>query len=355
MTASPTSMTGPATTKQSMALEGPLAGWFERAGVRHDPHHLVADLHAPSVVPGGGNPIGDTEASGIEAQLRAGKTFFPLALMPHLTHPIVQALPPDRMRALAARHLYQYLTFTAQFESQVVNRATAQIAAGDTDIDLPIGARVDALKIYTDEGWHALCSLDLVAQLAAATRIPALPYDFRPYLARLDAVGADLLPGRPLLAQLLQVVVFETLVTSILSAVPADPTVLDVVRETVADHARDEGRHHAYFSAFFRELWAGLATSERTAAAQCLPQLIRRSLEPDLTATRATLLAAGLGPQRADTVLADSFPAEGRGAEIARSAKHSIRLFRNCGVLDVPGGRDAFASAGLLDDPSGVR
>ena len=64
-------MNGPATTTQSMALEGPLAGWFERAGVRHDPHHLVADLQAPSVVPGGGNPIGDTEASGIEAQLRA--------------------------------------------------------------------------------------------------------------------------------------------------------------------------------------------------------------------------------------------------------------------------------------------
>lgn len=328
------------------AMEASLSGWFDRAGVRSDPHRLVEDP-APRQVDGA-DTAGNPDAADIAAQLRAGKTFFPLALMPHVTHPLVQALPRDAARALAARHLYQYLTFTAHFETQVVNRATARIAAGGTDLHLPIGARVDALKIYTDEGWHALFSLDLVAQLAAATTIPALPYDFGPYLARLDSVCADLMPGKTVLAQLLQVVVFETLVTSILSAVPADQSVLDVVRETVADHARDEGRHHAYFSAFFRELWAGLDPSERSAAARCLPQLIRRSLEPDVTATRAALIAAGLSEPAVATVLAESYPAEGRTAEVARSARHSVRLFRICGVLDVPGGYDAFAAAGLL-------
>ena len=325
-----------------------LAGWFERAGVRQDPHRVV-DESTASVLAADTDQGAEDAAPGIAGQLRAGKNFFPPALMPHLSHPYVQGLPPARVRALAARHLYEYLTFTAQFETQVVNRATARIAAGEAGTNVPIGARVDALKIYTDEGWHALYSLDLVAQLAAATHITPLAYDFQPFLDRLDGVGADLLPGRTLLAQLLQVVVFETLVTSILSAVPADHSVLDVVRETVADHARDEGRHHAYFSAFFRELWAGLSTADRTAAAQCLPQLIQRSLAPDLTATRTALKAAGLSEGKAETVLHESFPADGRIAEIAHDARHSVRLFRSCGVLDVPGGRDAFAAAGLLD------
>ncbi len=310
--------------------DGPLTGWFERAGVRKDPHRL---------------------GGGIGRQLRDGKAFFPAALMPYLAHPLVRSLPPERRRALAARHLYQYLEFTAHFETRVVNRAMALIATGGTHAGLTGSAREDALKIYTDEGWHALHSLDLVAQLAAATDIPALPYDFGPYLARLDTVGDDLLPGQPVLAQLLQVVVFETLVTSILCEVPADHSVLSIVRETVADHARDEGRHHAYFAAFFRELWASLGPAERTGAARCLPQLIRRSLDPDPTPVRAALLAAGLSARQVGAVLAESYPQDARSAEIARSARHSVWLFRDCGVLDVPGARDAFGTAGLLGGP----
>jgi P-aminobenzoate N-oxygenase AurF len=338
----------------------PLADWFDRAGVRKDPHRLVSAQARPGGESGAGEASGTGDAAGgedavpgspggsIGQQLRAGKTFFPASLMPYLAHPLVRDLPPERRRALAARHLYQYLTFTAHFETQVVNRAAARIATGGTHANMPVSARVDAMKIYTDESWHALYSLDLVAQLAAATGIPPLPYDFGPYLARLDAVGAELLPGRPVLAQLLQVVVFETLITSILCAVPADRSVLGVVRETVADHARDEGRHHVYFAAFFQGLWASLGPAERMAAARCLPRLIRRSLEPDLTPAGAALLAAGLSPRQASAVLAESCPKDGRPAEIARSARHSVRLFRDCGVLDVPGGRDAFAAAGLL-------
>ncbi|MBT0768574.1 diiron oxygenase [Kineosporia sp. J2-2] len=305
----------------------PLDGWYDRAGVRHDPHRRVTE---PDPGP--------------------GQDFFPRHLMPHTTHPLVQALAPQRVRELEARHLYQYLSFTAHFETRVVNRAALHIAEDGSGVRVGTAARADALKIYTDEGYHALYSLDLVAQLEAATRIPALRHDFRPFLARLDLVGEQALPGRAVLAQLLQVVVFETLVTSILSAVPADPQVLGVVRETVADHARDEGRHHAYFSAFFRELWAGLGPAERAAAARCLPALVRRSLEPELTAHRAALLAAGLTAARVRTVLAESYPAEGTDARIAADARHTVRLFRDCGVLEQPGALDAFASAGLVGD-----
>jgi hypothetical protein len=337
--------------------EGPLAGWFERAGVRKDPHRLVIAQAVPGGDTGAEHKQGDNDVVAgafgcrIDQQLRDGKTFFPPSLMPYLAHPLVQVLPPERLRTLAARHLYRYLAFTAHFETRVVNRALARIATSGTYPDLPVSARVDALKIYTDEGWHALFSLDLVAQLTAATGIRPLPYDFEPYLARLDAVGDDLLPGRPVLAQLLQVVVFETLVTSILCAVPTDRSVLNVVRETVADHARDEGRHHAYFAVFFQELWASLSLAERMAAAQCLPQLIRRSLEPDLIPTATALAAAGLSPQQTCTVLADSYPQDEQSAQVAWSARHSVRLFRDCGVLDVRGGRDAFGAADLLADP----
>ncbi|MFL6161981.1 MAG: diiron oxygenase [Jatrophihabitantaceae bacterium] len=274
--------------------------------------------------------------------------FFPLELMPHVTHPLMRRLGPEAERMVAARHLFQYLLFTTHFELGVVNRATARIAQGDIGIRLPNAARADALKIYTDEAYHALSSIDLVARLEAVVGIQALPYDFAPYLTRLDEVGRHALPGRLQLAQLLQVVVFETLVTSILTVVPADRTVLDIVRDTVADHAEDERRHHAYFSAFFRELWAGLDRAERAATARCLPQLIRQSLQPDLTPTSKALAAAGMKPSDIRTVLAESYSNDRQVREAAIIARHSVRLFRNCGVLDTPEAVDAFEAAGLL-------
>ncbi|MEU9210513.1 diiron oxygenase [Streptomyces sp. NPDC048415] len=105
-------------------------------------------------------------------------------------------------------------------------------------------------------------------------------------------MGAEVLPGEPVLVQLLQVVVFETLVTSILKDIPKDPSVVGTVREIVRDHAEDEGRHHAYFAAFFKELCQG-TPALRVRAARCLPELVSRSLTPDLVPVRGSLGAEG--------------------------------------------------------------
>lgn len=330
---------------RGLAVDGPdpriLRSWYERAGVRRDPHRAAGS---------GWDRSGQRAEVGpsVEEQVRMGQHFFPSQLMPHATHPLVRQRGPQTVRAVAARHLFHYLSFTANFETRVVNRATARIAHGETDVHLPTAARADALKIYTDEGYHALYSLDLVARLEVAVRVPALPYRFRPFLDRLDEVGRFALPDQPGLAQMLQVVVFETLVTSILDVVPADPTVLGVVRETVADHARDERRHHAYFAAFFRELWTNLDTSRQLAAGRCLPKLIRHSLEPDLAPAAASLAAAGLTGSEIDAVLGESYPVGRRAADAAVTARHSVRLFRDSGVLEVPGVAEAFAAAGLV-------
>jgi hypothetical protein len=89
------------------------------------------------------------------------------------------------------------------------------------------------------------------------------------------------------------VVVFETLVTSILKDIPKDPSVVGTVREIVRDHAEDEGRHHAYFAAFFKELCQGTRPELRVRAARCLPELVSRSLTPDLVPVRGSLGAEG--------------------------------------------------------------
>ncbi|MFE0170891.1 diiron oxygenase [Streptomyces sp. NPDC059002] len=300
--------------------------WYERAGVRGGPHRTVAGPLDPAT------------------------RFFPHHLVPYWDHPLVRELPERRRQELLARHLYHYLTFTAHFETRVVNRATERIADGRAGLALPAPVRLDAYRIYCDEGYHALFSLDVVEQIAAATGIPPLPYAFDPFLRQLDGIGAELLSGEPVLTQLLQVVVFETLAPVALDEVPRDRAVLPVVREIVRDHARDEGHHHVYFARFFELLWHDLPTPLKRRAARCLPELIVSSLAPDLRPVGAALTVAGLGPDAVRDILADGYRTPGRQDALRSTARHTVRLFRDTGVLELPGAAEAFGAAGLLGD-----
>lgn len=300
--------------------------WYDRAGVRSGPRRRLG------------------------GELATGRLFFPPGLVPYWDHPRVRALPERRRAELLARHLFQYLGFTAQFETRVVNRATERIAGGRSGVDTGTPVRLDAYRIYVDEGYHSLYSLDIIDQISAASRIAPAPYDFAPFLSRLDHVGEQALPDEPVLAQLLQVVVFEMLITAILNDVPKDPRVLTVVRDVVRDHARDEGWHHVFFSRFFRELWAQQPAALRGRVARCLPGLIRSSLLPDLRPVRASLAAAGLAPAAVEEVVRDAYPADRVNAGIRSAARHAVRLFEEVGALSVPGGREAFEAAELLHD-----
>jgi hypothetical protein len=301
----------------------PMRDWFEDAGVRRQQRRILHE---------------DRER---------GLVLFPEREIPYLGHEVVAALPPAARQRLVARHLYQYLLFTVHLETKVVNRGVAMVAHNEMDHPVPPATRLDAMKIYTDEGFHALYNLDIIQQIEATTGIPALLYDFQPRLDRLDATADRYLPDHPGLARLLQVVVFETVVTSILADLPRDPTVYQVVRHVVGDHARDETYHHAFFVRFFRELWVHLTPALRVAAARAIPHLIDDCLRPDLTAVRASLAAAGLTRDEVAGAVAGSYPEPRVRAAVRQQARHTLRLCRGVGAFDLPGAADSLHELGL--------
>jgi P-aminobenzoate N-oxygenase AurF len=276
-----------------------------------------------------------------------GKVFFPAGLVPYLDHELVRDRGPAHRHALTVRHLYQFLLATTHLETRVVNRGAERIANNRTGLDLPVSVRLDAFKVYCDEGYHSLYSLDLARQVAASTRIAIPDWDFGGFADRLDATATRLLPAEPVLAQLLQVVVFETLITAVLNELPNDTTVVSTVREVSRDHARDEGWHHRFFAAFFRDLWTGLDTGTRGRVALAMPSLIEDCLRWDGYPVRRSLELAGLAPPDVETVLADCY---GGPPELAHTASATVKLCRSAGVLDQPGAAEAFAAKGLVVD-----
>ncbi|MFB0631604.1 diiron oxygenase [Streptomyces sp. AB3(2024)] len=302
---------------------GPLDRWYETAGVR-----------------GGVRRV-------FHAEAEQGRVFFPDALVPHLAHPEVKALAPERVREISVRHLYQFLHSTTHLETRVVNGAAEPVANGNCGLHFPTALRMDAFKVYCDEGYHALYSLDLADQVAAVTGIAVPDVDYGGFVTALQESGRRLLPQDPVLAGQLQAVVFETLITAVLNEVPQDPTVVSTVRELMRDHAKDEGRHHRFFSAFFLELWARLDGRRRVLAARALPAMIRAALDWDLEPVRVSLRLAGLDEDRTEAVLADSY---GGGAALDRIqtiSRSTLRLCAQVDAFDLPGVTDAFAEFGL--------
>ncbi|HSV64767.1 MAG TPA: diiron oxygenase [Mycobacteriales bacterium] len=309
--------------KTAEKTAGPLATWYREAGVRSGPRRYFAD------------------------ETDQGRVFFPATLVPYLTHDAVRVLPPERLRELTIRHLYQFLFSTAHLETRVVNRGAELIANNRVGFDVPMAHRIDAFKVYCDEGYHSLYSLDLANQVAGATQVAIPEWGYGGLVDRLDATAAALVPDNPELARLMQVVVFETLITAVLNEVPADPTVITAIRQITRDHARDEGRHHRFFSAFFHQLWPSLDAAVRVTLAVALPALVRGCLAWDLEPVRSSLVLAGIDPPTAAAVISDCYGVDAGNARMRDMARTTVKLFQSAGVLDVAGAAEQFAAHGL--------
>jgi hypothetical protein len=304
-------------------VNSPFGSWYETAGVRGGTRRLFHD------------------------ETDQGKVFYPAEHIPHLAHEAVAVLPARTRRDLSIRHLYQFLLSTAHLETRIVNRAAELIANNRSGVDLPARARLDAFKVYCDEGYHSLYSLDLADQIAQETGIPLPPWDYGGFVDALEEAGARLLPDAPAVVPLLQVVVFETMITAVLNEIPNDPTVLTVVRDLTRDHAKDEGHHHRFFADFFHRLWTQLDPALRQQVARALPALVHACLNWDVKPVLGSLRLAGLDDDTARVVVADSYGGAGtdRAAHICRA---TLRVFRSAGVFDVPGAEEAFAAHRLL-------
>jgi hypothetical protein len=304
--------------------ESKLKDWYGRASVRVKPQRVLIDEEAE------------------------GKLYFPPEMVPVSQHPLVCDLGAWAIRRVLIQRLYMYLDFTAQLEHDVVNRVSHQIAHQRTGLDLPMQMVLDAYKIYTDEAYHAQFSAELKYQIELATGIASnatgAPRCLRLLQELLLSVPAELRP----LAELFFTIVSETLISAILSQIPRDKRVVSTVRLLVADHAEDEGRHHAYFAKLLEFVWPLLSLKQKLIIGPLLGQFVLAFLEPDYAAIEWELAGCGLKPDEVQRIMQESYPRSQVVAGIKEAAKATLRLFERNGVFADPQIRDAFEQEGLV-------
>jgi hypothetical protein len=303
-----------------------LGNWDKKAAVRVKPRRIL-----------------------LQEEESAGKVFFSPELVPVAQHPLVLNIGPEAVRDLQIQHLYRYLDFTTQLELEVINEVSKEIALDKVDVEVPHVMREDAFKLCTDEAHHAYFSDDIKRQVIAATGLSPENHGNPRFLRQLRALQRDLPPELILLSELLFSVVSETLISTILAQIPKDDRVVTAIRQIVADHAEDEGRHSAYFSQFFSCLWPQMSCAQRAILGPLLPRFIRAFLEPDLDAIARGLARHPLDDDQIRSVLEQCYPSARVGAEARQAATVTLRLFENQEVLDDPWIADAFRDCGLVD------
>ncbi|MFI1996445.1 diiron oxygenase [Actinoplanes sp. NPDC020271] len=269
--------------------------------------------------------------------------YFPPEMVPVWSHPLVADLGADAQNRVLVHALYQYLHFTSELEDLAVIPVAMDLSRGRSGIEIPAGMRRDAFKIVTDEAWHAQFSFELTDQIVRDSAEESPPYGEPLFVSRLEAVARQLKTNVPALGRLLFAVVSETLISSLLAEIPHDRRLPLAVRQTVADHAIDEGRHHAYFHDVLRILWRALSTNERMHVGPWLPTIIQAFLEPDYAATADSLALLGLTSEQIEAVLVDSYPRDGVLATVAASARPTIAYFEEVGALSDSATAEAFA------------
>ena len=245
------------------------------------------------------------------------------------------------------QQLHTYLEFTSELEHGAVNPVAAMISRRRSGFDLPETMIEDAYKIYTDEAWHAQFSDDLGRQVAVKTGVGPSVFEEPNFFRKLQGFQQDLGADEQRLVMIFFTIVSETLISAILSGIPNNPRVVTAVRELVADHAQDEGRHAAYFGRLLEFTWPRLSKAQRALVGPLLPEMILAFLEPDFLAIAGNLRACGLTAEQIDQVMTESYPPATVRAGVRAASKATIRHFERVGVVEDPRTAEALEARNL--------
>ncbi|HEU5378304.1 MAG TPA: diiron oxygenase [Ktedonobacteraceae bacterium] len=297
------------TSITAFVYESKLKDWYGRASVRVKPQRVLIDEEAE------------------------GQIYFPPELVPVSQHQLVRNLGEWAIRRVLIQRLYMYLEFTAQLEHDVVNRVAHQIAHQQLGVDLPMEMVLDAYKIYTDEAYHAQFSAELKYQIELATGVAPNPTGAPRCLRLLRELLLSVPIEMRQLAEVFFTIVSETLISAILSQIPRDKRIVGTVRLLVADHAEDEGRHHAYFAKLLEFLWPQLNLKQKLIIGPLLSRFVLAFLEPDYAAIECELAGCGLKQSEIQQIMQESYPHSTVAADIREAAKATLRLFERNGVF----------------------
>ncbi|WP_313710853.1 diiron oxygenase [Pseudomonas sp.] len=223
------------------------------------------------------------ELSGQDFLRAEPSLWFPRALMPLMGCPGIESLPLQKIRKLHVSHLLYFLDYTTELEMTIVNKAVNCMVHGELSMHFSVGERSAVLKLYADEGYHALFSKDLAEQIAGYHRLERYRSVRLKHLSRLLARCSGKWEE---LALFVMAFISETVITRELSLLGQDDLNVPVL-SMLRDHLHDEAKHSVFFADCFVKLWGQASTAERDFVVNALLVVVRIFCRPDISFIRS--------------------------------------------------------------------
>jgi hypothetical protein len=262
---------------------------------------------------------------------------FSPALLLVCEHPIFVRRHADKVKAVQRIRLLQYLHYTECMELTLINPALQQLVTEPGQFEFPSELLVDAARIYTDEGAHALMSVALREQVGAGGPgfRPAYPSNLRELRSYLDGLPRR----RRWLALLFAAATNEVLITS--SIRQADDERLDpVIRGYIDDHARDEAVHHAFFVETLAWLWPAFSDEDREFLRRAVSYFLHRLVAPRPAEIESALVVAGVPADDAHSIIVDTYGPDRVTGILASDSAVARRALVRAGIFPEPVGID---------------
>ena len=277
----------------------------------------------------------------------SGLPFSP-ELVPLIAHQAISENSHYWMTVLAYR-LLAHLQFTTLLELSHVNPVCSALAQGQAPISLTTEQRNDALRIYCDEGGHALFVECLSTQVEETFRVNRLAIGRPQFDRTLEKIITEHQTQlSPNLIKLFFVTISETLVTKVLNNVPKDARVASVVRDVIGDHAADEALHSVYFRNLFPLLWNNISPYEKEEIGLLLPQLVWAFLAPDQAVDYSILRQLGFSAKDSEGILEEVYVPGKLAQGVKQAAKPTLKMFESAGVFSIPAVEQGFVNYKLI-------
>ncbi len=268
-------------------------------------------------------------------------------MAPALAKPEVSSLSLSSRQRLLAKHLVYFLRYTTALELGIVNKAVGDIIENSSGLNFPKKTRNLALRLYTDEAYHALFSEELADQVAKLYTYNEQHSDFKRIqdIIRLENSETD--STRPIF-RFLTAFVSETAIAKELFDL-SSASLKHSVTSIFQDHLQDEAQHCKFFSRLFVHGWRHADEHTQNFISRVLPPLMKTFALIDEDWLSRILTSEGISDSMASDI-AKSLNSDDLLVQRAkRSCIATFSALRSAGALTTEDHRAPFHKAGLLD------
>lgn len=268
---------------------------------------------------------------------------------PILNHNEFKSLTNDQKKYVMGLQLLEFVLKTTKFEIDYVNKVANNLALEKYNFKIPNILKIDALKIYTDEGYHAYFSQKIADQIMDYFNIKD---DLSPYIKKffdkIDKIGSQNEKKYEFLSNLSNVIVSESMICQDISK-EMKGIVYEPIRIMFKDHMHDEYFHANFFGTLFKILWPQLSDKEKEILGLNLYDSINAFAEPRTDIYFYSLSKLGFTNEFISKCINKTYDNdEWKIVNAKKKMSHPLKLLDSCGIFEIPSVSKKFKTRGFI-------